>query len=132
MYGTQRWLERRNAERNLVRGRIPGDPRERAALRRLVTHRRHRLESHPWLFAALVPALAVPPALWALQGLWSTALLMLVFGIVFGSWATCERRRNRSRLRFLDRALTAADAAAPAGLHTRHTVPLLVLTRRTG
>ncbi|QIQ02133.1 hypothetical protein [Streptomyces liangshanensis] len=133
MYGTQRWRERRNAERNLVRGRIPGDPGERDALRRLVADRRRRLESRPWLFAALVLALAVPPVLWALEGLWSTALLMLVFGIAFGSWATCERRRNRSRLRFLDRALTAAaDAATRTGTLGHDTGPRLVLTRRTG
>jgi hypothetical protein len=131
------------AERNLARGRIPGDPREREALRRLVAHRRRRVERHPWLFVPLIVVLLLLPAVWALQGMWPTALLVFVFAIVFGSWATGERRRNRGRLRHLDRALGAATvtvtatvtatdadsadpAPAPAGDRP------LVLDRRTG
>ncbi|MEU3188140.1 hypothetical protein ABZ707_28685 [Streptomyces sp. NPDC006923] len=107
-----------SVERKLRRCQIPEDPRERESMRRLVAYRRRQMTRYAWTLVPLFAVLVLLPVVWAVQGVWTTAVLWLLFGLVFGSWVFSARRHNLSRVRHMDEALRAADRV-PAGVGRR-------------
>ncbi|WP_328583795.1 hypothetical protein [Streptomyces sp. NBC_00370] len=108
--------EHLSVEHGLQHGLVPADPAERAAMHRLVIHRRRRMGRYSWLFGPLLVLMFAPPVLGVLLGAWTPAMALLVFAIVFDSWMLWLRGRNLDRLERMDRALSAA-ANTPAMTH---------------
>jgi hypothetical protein len=100
--------EHASAERKMIHGQVPDEPQERDVMRRLVRHRRRQMGKFGWTMIPLLALLVVLcPVFWAATGAWTTAVLWLVFGAVFGSWMVWIRRLNLRRLAYMDEALSA-------------------------
>lgn len=94
-------------ERQLARGHVPQEPRERDAMRRLVGQRLRRMNSLNWTFVPLLVLLVAASAAFAALGMWTFGMVWLVCSLVFDSWVLYMRNRNLALLRRMDHELAA-------------------------